>query len=149
MQRLDRVVKRDGRTESLMESKMLSNYTVLCSDLALDPHVIVSHVISNLPIDDSVSTCDLCHVAAMFCASRVLEHPDYGILASKISVLNLHKQTSGSFSETMERLHSNGVIADDVFEVVSTHADALDAWICDERDFKVRSFFLASCVGAS
>ena len=35
------------------------------------------------------------------------EHPDYGILASRIIISNHHKNTSPSFSETMRTLYEN------------------------------------------
>lgn len=34
------------------------------------------------------------------------EHHDYSLLASSIAVSNLHKDTTKSFSETVEMLHS-------------------------------------------
>ena len=39
------------------------------------------------------------------CASMCTKHPDYGELASRIIVSNNHKNTSSSFSETMDTLY--------------------------------------------
>ena len=42
-------------------------------------------------------------------------HPNYSILAARISVSNLHKETHESFYETMNILHKENIINNKVF----------------------------------
>jgi hypothetical protein len=45
-----------------------------------------------------VSTIELDSLAAEIAASLTTKHPDYAILAARIAVSNLHKQTKKTFS---------------------------------------------------
>ena len=76
------------------------------------------------------------------------KHPDFSILAARIAVSNLHKNTSSSFHETVKTLHDYtdeqgrpaGMIAEDVWEFVQEHASDLDAAIDYKRDFSYDYF---------
>ncbi|ANB15584.1 ribonucleotide-diphosphate reductase subunit RNR1 [Sugiyamaella lignohabitans] len=77
------------------------------------------------------------------------QHPDYAILAARIAVSNLHKQTKKQFSQVIYDLYHytnprNGklspMIADDVYEVVQKHADELNSAIVYDRDFSYNYF---------
>lgn len=76
-------------------------------------------------------------------------HPDYAILAARIAVSNLHKQTKKVFSQVIDDLYhyvnpKNGklspMIADDVYEVIKEHAEELNSAIVYERDFNYNYF---------
>jgi hypothetical protein len=54
---------------------------------------------------DGISTTDLDNLTAETCAYMNLIHPHYSILAARIVVNNLHKETKASFLETMTDLH--------------------------------------------
>jgi ribonucleoside-diphosphate reductase alpha chain len=93
---------------------------------------------------DGVTTSELDNLAAETAASLTTKHPDYALLASRIAVSNLHKNTIKSFSETMRLLHEYidpktgkdaSLIADDVWEVIQTNAELLDSTIIYDRDF--------------
>ena len=45
-----------------------------------------------------VSTVDLDNLAAEIASSMTTKHPDYGILAARIAISNLHKETKDVFS---------------------------------------------------
>ncbi|MBC7654656.1 MAG: ribonucleoside-diphosphate reductase subunit alpha, partial [Oligoflexus sp.] len=71
------------------------------------------------------------------------------LLASRIAVSNLHKNTQKSFSETMHKLHTYrddktgkpaALIADDVMKIISDNADLLDSTIIYDRDFSFDYF---------
>src|SRR6202012_576607 len=76
--------------------------------------------------------------------SLTTKHPDYALLASRIAVSNLHKNTIKSFSETMRHLHgyvdaktgkNASLLADDVYAVIEKNAELLDSTIIYDRDF--------------
>jgi ribonucleoside-diphosphate reductase subunit M1 len=54
-----------------------------------------------------VTTIELDELAAQTAASLATRHPDFSTLAARISVSNLHKQTSKVFSDVTEILHAN------------------------------------------
>jgi ribonucleoside-diphosphate reductase alpha chain len=95
-------------------------------------------------IYDGVPTTELDNLAAETAASLTTKHPDYAILASRIAVSNLHKNTIKSFSATMHNLHAYAhpvtgrkmpLIADDVMQIIDENADLLDSTIIYDRDY--------------
>lgn len=90
-----------------------------------------------------VTTAELDELAAETAAHLSGEHPDYGSLAARIAVSNLHKSTSKNFAETIDRLHQfidsktkmpAPLIADNVAKFVSDNKDALNGAIVYDRD---------------
>ncbi|MDR6945174.1 ribonucleoside-diphosphate reductase subunit alpha [Mucilaginibacter pocheonensis] len=137
------VVKRDGRKESVKFDKITARIEKLCYGFNLvDPIDVAKKVIEGL--FDGVTTSELDNLAAETAASLTTKHPDYALLASRIAVSNLHKNTIKSFSETMRLLHDYidpktgkdaSLIADDVWEVIEANAELLDSTIIYDRDF--------------
>jgi ribonucleoside-diphosphate reductase alpha chain len=137
------VVKRDGRRESVKFDKITARIEKLCYGFQLvDPIDVAKKVIEGL--FDGVTTSELDNLAAETAASLTTKHPDYALLASRIAVSNLHKNTIKSFSETMRLLHvyvdkktgkDASLIADDVWEVIQENAELLDSTIIYDRDF--------------
>lgn len=137
------VVKRDGRKESVKFDKITARIEKLCYGFNLvDPIDVAKKVIEGL--FDGVTTSELDNLAAETAASLTTKHPDYALLASRIAVSNLHKNTIKSFSETMRLLHEYidpktgkdaSLIADDVWEVIQANAELLDSTIIYDRDF--------------
>merc|ERR1711920_253091 len=79
----------------------------------------------------------------MGCAYMSQKHPDFSILAARIAVSNLHKNTSGSFVETCRLLHdyrdrqgrAASLIAEEVWNFVLENGGELDDAMTYERDF--------------
>tara|TARA_Y100000385_G_scaffold181150_1_gene187087 strand:+ start:72 stop:2459 length:2388 start_codon:yes stop_codon:yes gene_type:complete len=138
------VVKRDGRKESIKFDKITARIQKLCygfSDL-VEPTAVAMKVIEG--IYEGVTTSELDNLAAEVSASMTTRHPDYALLASRISVSNLHKDTKKSFSETMVDLYNYvnpktgkkaPLIADDVIKIIKKNAEVLDSTIIYDRDF--------------
>jgi len=144
------VIKRDGRREEVKFDKITTRIERLC--YGLDPrHVqpveVAKKVINGLY--DGVSTVQLDDLAAETAAALTAAHPDYAVLAARIAISNLHKETKKSFSDTMRDLHRYidpvtsapaSLIANDVMEVIEAHAEALDSAIIYSRDFEYDYF---------
>ena len=137
------VIKRDGKKESVKFDKITARIEKLCYGFNLvDPIDVAKKVIEGL--FDGVTTSELDNLAAETAASLTTKHPDYALLASRIAVSNLHKNTIKSFSETMRLLHEYvdpktgkdaSLIADDVWAVIENNAELLDSTIIYDRDF--------------
>ena len=71
----------------------------------VDAAIITQKVVQG--IYPGVTTVELDELAAQTAASCATKHPDFSTLAARISVSNLHKQTSKVFSEVVEILFNH------------------------------------------
>ncbi len=138
------VNKRNGKTETVKFDKVTARIEKL--SYSLSPMVNVIDVAKKTieGIYDGVPTTQLDNLAAETAASLTITHPDYAILASRIAVSNLHKNTIKSFSTTMRNLYNYvdvatqkrmPLIADDVMQIIEDNAELLDSTIIYDRDF--------------
>ena len=143
------VVKRDSRKEAVKFDKITARIIKMCYGLdpLVSPEAVAMKVIEG--IYDGVSTTDLDNLAAEVAAAKTIDHPDYALLASRIAVSNLHKETKKTFSEVIEDLYryedpktneNASLIADDVYRVVMDNKDVLDSSIIYDRDFRYDYF---------
>tara|TARA_B100000768_G_scaffold136135_1_gene127064 strand:- start:3471 stop:5786 length:2316 start_codon:yes stop_codon:yes gene_type:complete len=143
------VVKRDGRREAVKFDKITARIKKLCYGLnpLVAPEKVAMKVIEGL--FDGVTTSELDNLAAEVAATNTITHPDYALLASRIAVSNLHKNTKKSFSDTVTDLYEYidpktnekaPLISDEVYEIVKKNADVLDSTIIYDRDFRYDFF---------
>ena len=143
------VIKRDGRKEAVKFDKITARIIKMCYGLdpLVSPEAVAMKVIEG--IYDGVTTTVLDNLAAEVAAAKTIDHPDYALLASRIAVSNLHKETKKSFSDVMEDLYKYidpktgqraSLIADDVYEVISNNREVLDSSIIYDRDFRYDYF---------
>ncbi|KAJ8937254.1 hypothetical protein NQ318_005568 [Aromia moschata] len=122
------VIKRDGRKEEVNLEKFTSNMQKLCSDLNMafiNPINITRKVIDGLY--SGVLTTEIVKLAAETTAMMTIDHPDYAILAARIALSNLHKETKDTFSDFIEDLYNQ-------------NADRINACINHSRDFSYNYF---------
>jgi ribonucleoside-diphosphate reductase alpha chain len=139
------VIKRDGRKEAVKFDKITARIEKLCYGFNteyVDAIDVAKKVIQGLY--DGVTTSELDNLAAETAASLTTKHPDYALLASRIAVSNLHKNTIKSFSKTMKKLYdyidpktgkSAALLSDEIWEIITKNADILDSSIIYDRDF--------------
>ena len=129
--------------------KITARIKKLCYGLneVVDPVKVAMKVIEGLY--DGVTTSELDNLAAEVAATMTVQHPDYALLASRIAVSNLHKNTKKSFSETMKDLYTYinpktgekaPLIADDVYQIIDANKEVLDSSIIYDRDFNYDYF---------
>ncbi len=139
------VIKRNGKQESVKFDKITARIEKLC--YGLDRRFVNAVDVAKKVIEglyDGVPTTELDNLAAETAAALTVKHPDYALLASRIAVSNLHKNTVKSFSETAKLLYEctdnkSGkllpLIAEDVWQVISDNAELLDSTIIYDRDY--------------
>ena len=143
------VVKRDGRKESVKFDKITARIIKMCYGLdpLVSPEAVAMKVIEGL--FDGVSTTELDNLAAEVAAAKTIDHPDYALLASRIAVSNLHKETKKTFSEVMYDMYhyvdpktneSAALLADDVYQIIMANKEVLDSSIIYDRDFRYDYF---------
>ncbi len=143
------VVKRDGRKEAVKFDKITARIVKMCYGLdpLVSPEAVAMKVIEGL--FDGVTTTQLDNLAAEVAAAKTIDHPDYALLASRIAVSNLHKETKKSFSEVMTDLYTYidpktgenaSLLADDVYQIIQDNSERLDSSIIYDRDFRYDYF---------
>ncbi|KAJ4294611.1 ribonucleotide-diphosphate reductase subunit rnr1 [Kalmusia sp. IMI 367209] len=144
------VFKRDGRKERVQFDKITARVSRLCYGLDpehVDPAAITMKVISG--VYQGVTTVELDNLAAETAAYMTVTHPDYAILAARIAVSNLHKQTKKQFSTVVHDLYSyvnpkndkhQPMISQSVYDIVQKHAEELNSAIVYDRDFNYQFF---------
>ncbi|MFA6917055.1 MAG: ribonucleoside-diphosphate reductase subunit alpha [Parachlamydiales bacterium] len=144
------ILKRDGRRQEVKFDKVTSRIQRLCYGLDqvhVDPILVAKKVIEG--IYDGVTTSELDNLAAEVAATLASKHPDYALLAARIAISNLHKNTNKSFSQTIEALYyyrdgksdkSAPLIAADVYAIIQENSEILDAAIIYDRDFAFNYF---------
>jgi len=144
------VRKRDGRQERVQFDKITARVSRLCYGLDadhVDPVAITQKVISG--VYGGVTTAQLDDLAAETAAYMTVTHPDYAILAARIAVSNLHKQTKKQWSAVVSDLYHyvnpknerpSPMISKETYECVLRHKEELDSAIVYDRDFNYQYF---------
>lgn len=136
------VIKRDGSKEEVSFDKVKNRIKLLSSDLrSVNPFVVAQKVCSQIYND--VKTSELDELAARICASMITDKLEYGELASRIIISNNHKNTSPSFTETIEILRSNvdpignlhPLIDDEVYATIKKYSKKINAVIDYNKDY--------------
>jgi len=136
-----RVIKRNEEYEDVSFDKVLMRLKKLSSDLNINVSEIAQKVCTR--IYDGVKTCELDELAAYLCSSMSIDNPDYSTLASRIIISNHHKNTSPSFSETVQILYDNKdihgekspLVSEELYDIVCKNKEKLNNYIDYQRDF--------------
>lgn len=138
------VTKRNGKKEPIMLDKILdriNQQTYLLDSKYIAPFEIAQKVIEGIFPD--IETRVLDNLAMETSASLTTKHPDYSILAARLAITSLHKDTKKSFSETMRDLYNyidpktkrhSPVIDKKFLDLVLANSDKLDSAIVHSRD---------------
>ncbi|MCE2821270.1 MAG: ribonucleoside-diphosphate reductase subunit alpha [Saprospiraceae bacterium] len=144
------VVKRSGRKEEVSFDKITARLRKLTYNLDTN-YVNLIEVSKKVIVGlyDGVTTVELDNLAAETAATMATIHPDYALLAARIAVSNLHKETDKSFSKVINALYHYidpktgdraGLISDEIQQLVQQNKERLDAAIIYDRDFEFDYF---------
>ncbi|KAJ2611249.1 ribonucleotide-diphosphate reductase subunit rnr1 [Coemansia sp. RSA 1804] len=144
------VVKRDGQSEKVHFDKITTRINKL--SYGLDTNYVDSAAVAQKVITgvyQGVTTVELDNLAAETAAYMTVQHPDYAILAARIAVSNLQKETHDKFSDVVRELHAyinpktgkhSPMVSDELLRVVGEHGDKIDAAVDYSRDFNYNYF---------
>jgi ribonucleoside-diphosphate reductase alpha chain len=138
-----KVVKRNGKKEPVMLDKILDRITqqTYGLDKLIIPFEVAQKVIEGIMPDIKTQVLD--QLAMETAASLATKHPDYSILAARLAITNLHKETKKSFSDTVKDLYKyvdpktgkhSPIVSENFFNIVKKHADEIDSAIVHSRD---------------
>ena len=140
-----KVIKRSGKHEEVSFDKITARVKKLCYGLHSDfvDHIEISKKVV-LGLYDGVTTTELDNLAAETAATMTTIHPDYAVLAARIAISNLHKNTDKSFSRTMKALYEYidpktgekaGLIGEETMDIINRYRDRLNSAIIYDRDY--------------
>jgi len=141
-----RVVKRSGETEDVSFDKVLTRIQHLSDGIVVDSYDIAQKVCGR--IYNGVNTSELDELAAQLCSSMMIDNPNYGQLAARIIISNHHKNTSPSFSETIQMMYNNKdtegtsspLVNEKLYNVVMNNKEKLNSYIDHNRDYTLDYF---------
>jgi len=144
------VITRSGDREPIKFDKITDRINGLAFGLDskhVDPTLITQKVIEG--IYDGITTKELDNLAAETAAYLATKNPDYNVLAGRVAVSNLHKETRGCFSENVKEMYhwvnpKTGehapLVSKELYETVMANAELLDKSVIDKRDFNYDYF---------
>jgi len=148
-----RVIKRSGESEAVSFDKILNRIRSLSvgeefsHKLTIDETLVAQKVVQE--IYDGVKTSELDDLSSQISMSMYSKNPDFKILAGRIAVSNLHKNTIQRFSDKIDLLYNYQVgnvrkplIADYLYELVLENKDRIDGFIDYTRDYDYDFFGL-------
>lgn len=140
------VLKRNGTVEDVSFDKIMQRIHRLCWPEGAKPNLKGSRAQTGLSVDvsrivgsicasivDGITTSQLDDLTADKAASLTTVNPDYGILAARIGVSNLQKQTSDSVAETYGKM--SHLLNDDFQKDVQTFGSEYQKIVDYSRDF--------------
>jgi ribonucleoside-diphosphate reductase alpha chain len=139
------IINRKNERELIRYDKITDRNIELSKDLNVDASYLSKLVIESLK--SGMTTMEIDELSAETAFYMSTYEPDYDILAARISISNLHKQTSSSFYETMKLMHeheNNGkktnIISDEFMSFVEDKKEELDRIIDYSRDYNYSYF---------
>jgi ribonucleoside-diphosphate reductase alpha subunit len=143
------VIKRNGKSEKIYFDKITSRIKKLMwgLDKMIDPAKITLKISQS--IYSGITTRELDILAAETAIQLITEHPDYALLASRIEVSNLHKETNKKFSDVIEQLYNYvnpktnemGCLIDKkIYDIIIKNKEELDEVLIYNRDFNYDYF---------
>jgi len=137
-----RVIKRDGKNESVSFDKVLRRMQKIAKGLEVQPDAIAQKVLAQ--IYDGVKTSELDELAAQLAASLSTLHPDYAILACRLTVSNHQKNTDENFTKVVKDLSHQTLdhtgtefryVSEDLEAVVDLYGKEIEARMNYKRDY--------------
>lgn len=121
-----RVIKRSGEKQEMLFDKVTERLKKLSDGLNVSPDRVAQKTFYEMY--DDISTSKIDDISADISANMTTIDPDYGILATRILVSNMHKTYTKKFSESMSHIQT---VSEEIKEVASSYDD----FIIPERDY--------------
>jgi len=144
------VIKRAGNKEEVSFDKIAERIKILAKGLHtnyVDYVDVAKKVVEGLY--NEVTTEELDQLASQVAVSMSSIHPDYGVLASRISISNLHKKTNEDIKAVAEILYKNinentgelaPLITKELYECIQKNHQFLNGILNHEADYKYDYF---------
>lgn len=155
-----RVVKRSGETKNVEFDKITHRLNILAgnptgvkrrrNEFSRLSNVNVTEIVKEVIINmaDMMTTAELDNLAARCAISRNSVHPEYEILARRIVVSNLHKNTPDSFTEACTQIYNcytsqnvhKPLLRAEIYRFIMENAHYLNNLVQDSLDYEFNYF---------
>ena len=142
------VIKRNGTKQKLSFDKVLKRIEALSYDLSPVVNVAEIAKITVSRIVDGILTSELDTFAASECAMNAIIHPDYSVLAARIEIDSLQKETPKTFSNAVDILSTGPLLQPEFIEFVKANREVLDDAINHKLDFNFDYFGISTLIKA-
>ena len=142
------VTKRDGREEVVSFDKISKRIKKLGQEanIKVNYTALVMKVIDQL--HPGIHTTKIDELSAEQCASMSSIHPDYNILAGRITISNHHKNTEESFYNVMSKLYNykdkhdkySPLISRELMDIVKENKEKIESAMDYQRDYLIDYF---------
>ena len=127
--------------EAVSFDKVTARIRGACDGLSVNATMIAQKVLGS--IIDGIKTSELDELTCVTAVSYITEHPDYGVLASRIAVSNHHKNTPATFQEVVTLLAAvknkrgevQPAVSDKLVALMAMNASAIEAKLDYTRDY--------------
>ncbi|GFQ85662.1 ribonucleoside-diphosphate reductase large subunit, partial [Trichonephila clavata] len=134
-----------------MLSRVLDNFLRNGSIIKNSHYVNISNIAKKVKngLAPNMKMSEIYNLGAEVCASMITAHSDHAVLAGRIAIYVLHKDTSNTFSDVIGILHTNinaktkehePIVSEELFNVVMDNADRLNSAIDYQRDYNYTYF---------
>ena len=138
-----RVIKRDGGDERVSFDKILRRVDTQCQKLNLDridTIEVTKDTINGL--FDGITTEEIDHFAAVNCAEKIRDDPQYDKLASALCISRLHKMTTDNFMDVTTKLYNNidtfgkknSLVTEEYYNFVKDNIDVIQNALSNSYD---------------
>jgi ribonucleoside-diphosphate reductase alpha chain len=143
-----RVTKRDGELQDVAFDKILERVKKLGQEAGI--HINYSSLVMKVidQLYDTIPTAKIDELAAEQCASLSTNHPDYAILAARITISNHQKNTESDFSTVMKNLYNftnfkgetKPLVSQSLWDFTDKYRNELNSMIDHNRDYLIDYF---------
>lgn len=130
------VINRKNQHEKVSFDKILNRIEGLCQGLDekfIDPIEITKNTINNMY--NGITTKELDTLSSDICASKIQIHPDFNILASRICISNIHRETTSEYYEAVKQLYDARIVSNRFHDFVFRNQEKIQSMIDYKRDF--------------
>lgn len=136
------VINRKGEKVPLDFNKILSRLTSLKNikpELRVNVGLIAQNTIKRMV--DGISTIELDNISSRYCAASITNHYDYGQMASRIEIDNLHRITNTDYLTTVNTIRDLVDILDTkLIKFAETYNDIINQVLNYSLDYKFTYF---------
>ena len=144
------VVKRNGKKEEISFDKILRRVKNLGNNIKPELKISFANLVMKVidQLHNNIHTTTIDEIAAEQCASMTTQHPDYGVLASRIVISNIHKNTDNNFYDCVNKLwhfrdindKQSPLISEELYNIVNKNNELIENMFDYNRDFLIDYF---------
>jgi hypothetical protein len=136
-----RIKKRSGDDASFNPQKIYNRIKRASKGLNVNSDEIFIKVITSVPTEGLITTKELDKLIYEIAAAFTGSHHDYSRLASSVAISSYHKETDESFSNTMTKLHQEGIVNVELMQTIALYGpNVIDEAINHENDYNFDYF---------